>query len=130
MKYYIKDSVAGDQLVNVPAVTAGVPSRVAIDVSGLTRTAVIRYGFQCNKAAIFNVNIDQIVRYGTNAVSLTKTPIIGTDVKIASMIKANTGAHTKTALVEDTDFVVLQDAKKVAFITDQSLNTCECEYRV
>ena len=131
VKLYIKDTVAGDQLVNLPALTGGIPKFVEIDVSGLTLTAVVRYGFQCNKAAIFNLNVDQITRYATaSCVSLAQTPVIGNAVKVSSLLKAATGTHTRVALTEDTGFMVAPDPKRIIMLSDQSLNSLDIGYTV
>jgi hypothetical protein len=131
VKFYIKDNVAGDQYVSLPALSAGVPKYVELDISALTLTAVVRYGFQCNKAAIFNVNIDNIVQYqSANSVVLSQTPVLGDSVRISTLLKAATATHTRAALVEDTDFAVIYDSKRIIFLTNQSGNSCECDYKV
>ena len=129
VQLYIRDNVASDQVVNLPALTAGVPVWCELDVSALTLSAVIRYGFKRNIAKIFNLNVDFIHRYkNTMMATLTGTPV-GV-VVINTLVKANTGTHTLTTLTEDTDFIIGTDVKRIIFLTDQSTKACVASYMV
>lgn len=127
VQLYIKDNVAGDQVVNLPALVAGVPKWCELNISALTLTAVIRYGFKRNKAAIFNLNVDFIHRYkDTMLATLTSTP--QGPVVINTLVKANTGTHTMATLTEDTDYIIGTDSKRIIFLTDQSTKACVASY--
>lgn len=119
----IKSTSAGWQYANVPALVAGVPKFCEVDISLLTKTDVVGYGFKRNKVAIFNVWIDQIYKLNsTMRISLTNTPITDT-VQILAVLKAETGANTFTAISRDTDFVECPTGKHIYFLTDQSSKT-------
>ena len=127
VQLYIKDTSAGDQYVNLPALTSGVTEWIEVSLSGKTITAITRYGFKRNVAELFNLNIDAIYRIGSTMLkTLSEEPV--NVVEFSSILKANTGTHERTDLVEDTDYVLATDTKHVIFLTDQSTKTMRMEY--
>lgn len=129
VKFYVKDNVAGDQFIDLPAMTAGEYKWVEIDISTLTRTAVIRYGFKRNLAAVLDLNIDTIYRYkDTMLHTLENVPVSEGHTQILTMLQANSGVHSMSRIVEGTDYIVAPDTKRIIFLTDQSTKSCLCAY--
>lgn len=126
LRLYVYTGTA--QYANVPAIPAGVWTWVEVDISGMTSlTTVTQYGFQRNKAAVFNVDIDHFTRFNTAALS-TMTQIPAGVVQLNQILTANTGTHTFTALVEDTDYILGATAKHIIYLTNQSANSIMAYY--
>lgn len=126
LRFYVYTGTA--QYANVPAIPAGVYTWVEVDISAMTSlTTVTQYGFQRNKAAIFNVDIDHLARFNTAAISTLNQIPVGI-VQLNQILTANTGTHTFTALVEDTDYILGANARHIIYLTNQSANSIMAYY--
>lgn len=128
LQLHIKDSVAGNQTVNLPEISVGVPTWVELDISALTLTDVEEFGFKRNDSLVFRAYVDQIVRFNTtNTVTLSSDPAFES-AQILGIPLEEASHHQFTKLVEDTDYILGVDTGRVIFLTDQSAKHFICFY--
>jgi hypothetical protein len=129
VQFIVKDTVAGVQLINLPALTQGL-NYVELAKGATVCTAVIGYGFKRNCAKLFDLRIDNIVRsLAAESVVLTKIPILDS-VWVVTIPTLAATANTLGVLTAGTDFELNPTSKRISFKTDQSANQCLFVYGV
>jgi len=138
VRFVVHDNVAGAQYVNLPAIESGKPVWIELDISAMTRTAVIKYGFERKVAKLFKLKVDHITRFADdNTVVLSEVPVERTrsdeypsvsSVDLSAIKTAETEPNTPSVLVEGTDYLVGADAKRIIFLTDQSAKSLLAHY--
>jgi hypothetical protein len=133
IQFVINATTGGLQYINLPAITPGVWTWIEIAKGAVTCSDVIGYGFRRHAAKVFNLYVDNIVRFLAANTSVLGNVPLATDYDNASVITtspqivmaalAAASVNTPAVLTEGTDYIVGVDAKRIIFKTDQSANT-------
>jgi hypothetical protein len=133
VQFVINATTGGLQYINLPAITPGVFQWIELAKGAVTCADVIGYGFRRHAAKVFNLYVDNMVRFAAAQTSVLGAVPLATNYDNASVITTSPNimmfptaagsANTPAVLTEGTDYIVGVDAKRIIFKTDQSANT-------